>query len=158
MRLALLLILISYSKIVYCTCIGLGCNCTISTTHLNFGSYQSSSTLDGMTNLSVTCGASIVGATISYQIALSPGSSGNFSKRTLKSSSGENLEYNLYTNASRTTILGDGSGGTSVISDGYLLQLLFSRTINYSIYGRIPSAQKSKPGTYNDTLIATVTF
>jgi spore coat protein U-like protein len=61
------------------------------------------------------------------------------------------LKYDLYTNASRTTVFG-GVTGTISVAGGAARQV--------PIYGTIPSAPNlsAAPGTYNDTVNLTLTF
>jgi spore coat protein U-like protein len=67
------------------------------------------------------------------------------------------LLYQLYTNASRTVIWGDGSGGTSTVND--VVCRGCGRTLTYPIYGRLPGRQfSSVPGIYTDVITAIVTF
>ena len=68
----------------------------------------------------------------------------------------ESLSYNLYLDAARTTIWGDGTGGT---------QTFFNhnpqgnnRDIVIPIYGRVPAGQDVGAGTYTNTVTATVQF
>ena len=67
--------------------------CTISTTPVNFGSYNVFNTSATPANGTITyrCGAADHNITIS----ISTGSSGSFANRTMKKST-ENLTYNLY--------------------------------------------------------------
>ncbi len=141
------------------TCIGLGCNCSVSATALAFGTYDpfSSSSIDSAGNIEVTCGAIILGATISYEISLSTGSSGTYINRTLENGS-SSIAYNLYTDAGRSQVWGDQTGGTNIVSDGYLLNLLYNRSEDYPVYGRIPGSQNVPAGSYTDTILVTVIF
>lgn len=140
-------------------CIGLGCYCTIATNPLNIGLYDvfSNTHKDATGSLSVTCGGLVLGLSFSYNIHLSTGASGNFATRTLKRGA-NNLNYNLFTNATRTTVWGNGSAGTGFISNSYLLTLLAPRTDNFSVYARIPRLQNVGPGVYTDTIVGTVIF
>lgn len=74
--------------------------------------------------------------------------------------SGSNpLSYNLYTNSSRTTIWGDGTGGTSIISRNFILGLLGSITLTNNVYGRLPAGQTTAAvGSYGDTITVTVNY
>lgn len=66
------------------------------------------------------------------------------------------LNYNIYTNASYTTIWGDGTAGTFTQS-GALSKTV--ETMSWVLYGRIPAGQlNAAPGTYTDTVQVTVTF
>lgn len=68
------------------------------------------------------------------------------------------LNYNLYADGAHTLIWGDGTGGTSTVSDSYTLPAS-SSTRDYTVYGRISGAQSSAvAGNYLDTVLITVTY
>ncbi len=83
---------------------------------------------------------------------LSTGSSGTYAYRTLRSGAAE-LRYNLYVDASRTAVWGDGSGGTATDSPtpGNV-----TRTV--AVYGRIAPLQDAAAGVYSDTIVVTFVF
>lgn len=131
--------------------------CTVSTAPLVFGNYDptSGAAVDSTGTVTVTCTA-VTSISVNYTIALGTGLGGSYSPRQM--TSGVNaLPYNLYTNASRSTVWGDGSGGTSLVSDGYTLGLLVV-TRDYTAYGRIPGSQNVAAGAYADTVVVTVTY
>jgi spore coat protein U-like protein len=70
-------------------------------------------------------------------------------------SGGNELVYNLYTSAARTTVWGDGSGATSTVS-GVGAGLLTAST--HTVYGRIGVNQDANPGSYSSTVTVTLTF
>jgi spore coat protein U-like protein len=61
------------------------------------------------------------------------------------------LNYNLYTTASRTTVWGDGTGGTSTLNG-----LAFGAT--HTVYATVPARQNVRVGQYTDNIIVTLTF
>jgi len=63
------------------------------------------------------------------------------------------LEYNLYTDAGRTTVWGDGTA-SSVTAAGTGSGAQQSLTV----YGRIPASQSVPAGSYSDTVTATINF
>lgn len=155
----ILLSTILYPFKCFATCVGLNCSCSISANNLAFGAYapiSGGSQVDGSATLTVTCGALVLGGLIAYDIDLSTGSSGSFSSRNMSNGS-HNLTYNLYTDSNRTTIWGDGTSSTSIVSDSYTLSLV-STNRDYTIYGRIDASQNVSAGNYSDTITATVTF
>lgn len=131
--------------------------CTVSTLPTVFGSYSifSGAPLTGTGAVTVTC-AAVVSLNISYSIAGSTGSSGSYGARSATSGAGS-LAYQLYTTAAHGTVWGNGSEGTSLISDSYLLSLL-QTTKQYQIYGQIPAQQNVPAGTYSDTIFVTLTY
>lgn len=114
--------------------------------------------------IQVTCTFSLLNGLIPlppllvcYDIALSRTTSlGGYATRQM-SNGPQHLDYNLYTNSSRTTIWGDGSGGSATVTDSYLLSL-GTTTVSYPVYGRLPTGQISPPGAYLDSIVATVSW
>ena len=141
------------------TCTGLGCSCSISADDVSFGTYDpiSASNHDATGEVRVTCGAIVASITVSYTISLSSGSSGTSLSRSM-ANGGSTLAYNLYTNPSRTSVWGNGVGGTVTLGNSYTLSLVFPKTDAFPVYGRIPPGQTVGAGSYTDSLIATVTF
>ena len=123
-------------------------NCTISTTSVAFGSYDvfSATPRDANGTVQIDCTPRE-----NIQVTLSSGSSSVFNPRTLRSGSNI-LNYNLFRNAARTQIWGDGSAGTSTSSANNV------RTTTLTVYGRVPAAQDAAVGNYADTIVATVIF
>jgi spore coat protein U-like protein len=122
--------------------------CTITTTSVAFGTYDvftaTNDDANGTVQISCTPRENI-------QVTLSRGSSATFNPRTLRS--GTNiLNYNLFRNAARTQIWGDGTGGTSVFNGNNI------RNRTLTIYGRVPALQDAAVGSYTDTIVATVIF
>jgi spore coat protein U-like protein len=128
-------------------------NCTVSTTAVSFGDVNviSGSNVDATGGISVTC-TSGTAWTASADAGLGTGATLD----TRKMSDGTNfLDYVLYTDSSRTSIWGDGVGGTtSTVAD------TGSGTAQpKTIYARVPSGQTSLPaGAYSDTVTVTVTY
>ncbi|MGE0179530.1 MAG: spore coat U domain-containing protein [Sphingomonas sp.] len=129
--------------------------CSVSVTGVAFGNYNPGNAApdDSTGTINATC--LIIDDVPS--VAISTGSSGSFSPRQM-ASGGADLNYNLYTDASRAIVWGDGTRGTSAAN--LLLQGSFFiwRTYARTIYGRIPAGQNVTTGAYSDTLVVTVTF
>jgi spore coat protein U domain-containing protein, fimbrial subunit CupE1/2/3/6 len=129
--------------------------CTIGSTGVAFGAYdtQSGSPDDGVGTINVDCHPSDADPTV----ALSAGSSGTFSSRTMTSGAGS-LAYNLYTTSARVVVWGDGFGGsaTQTLTGGNVSSGIRRHTA--SVYGRIPAGQNVGVGSYGDTITLTVTF
>ena len=87
-------------------------------------------------------------------ISLSKGLSSTYSPR-LMSKGAEALSYNLYTNAARTNIWGDGTSGTTVYVRANPPN---NSNVNVTIYGRVPAGQDVSAGTFSDTVSATINF
>ncbi len=126
--------------------------CDVQATNQAFGAYSASagSPLDGTSTVNVYC---TVGTP--YVLALNVGTGGRaFTGRKMISGSDE-LLYNLYTTAARTTVWGDGTGATATLG-GAGLGLLSAAS--HTVYGRIGIGQDLAPGAYSSTITVTLTF
>jgi spore coat protein U-like protein len=114
---------------------------------VSFGAYNplSSAPLDAAGSVSYSCSAFVRPA-----IMLSKGSSGTYNSRSMLRGS-EPLSYNLYANAARSAVWGDGTGVSYyVLGPG--------GTQSVPIYGRIAPLQDVSAGSYLDTIIVTLNF
>lgn len=127
-----------------------------STVDLAFGSYDpfSATPLDTMGSVSYTC-LGLINFVPVVTIDISTGSSGAYSPwRTMKQGAYV-LNYNLYTNAARTQLWGNGANGTyhyGPVFPGLL------NTVVVNIYGRVPAGQSARIGSYAETLVITLNF
>lgn len=129
-------------------------SCSILTTSgVSFGSYDtfSPTSLDSTGLVSFRCTGVAPGDVLSIQ--LSRGTSGTFLPRGMTNRSWR-LEYNLFLDAARTIVWGDGTSGTSV----YIAHPLDSQSVSVPIYGRVLPRQNLPPGTYNDLVVLTVNY
>jgi spore coat protein U domain-containing protein, fimbrial subunit CupE1/2/3/6 len=126
-------------------------SCTISTTSVNFGSYNvfTGSDTDSTGTITIDCN----GSAHDIVVTLSRGASSSFSPRTMLRGS-EALSYNLYRDAARTSVWGDGTSGTSA----YTNPNPPNSPLNVTIYGRVPSGQDVSAGVYSDTVSAVINF
>ncbi len=136
------------------------CTCSVSATSVSFGVYDpfDSNPTDTSGTITVSCTGLVLSVLVSYDILLNKGiHASGFLPRQM--ASGVNtLDYNLYTDSARTIVWGDGTGGTSFVTDGYTLGL-FTVHRNYTVYGRIPAGQTSvHTGDYSDTITVTVNY
>ena len=148
---------ITWAGAAWAACSSAGaCFCSISLTSMAFGNYnpQAASPTDTVGTLSVTC-TSPDPAASTFSIALSPGSSGNVNARTMLSGS-HPLYYNLYSNAGRTIIWGDDSGGGESVASSFPAASRSAKA--FSIYGRIPALQNAWVGIYHDSVTVTVSY
>lgn len=129
--------------------------CIVSATGVGFGDYDptSATPTPATGTVTVVCSA-ILPETVNYTIALSAGS-GSFFGRTL-TFGGSTLSYQHYTNATYSTVWGDGSDGSSTVSDGY--SFFGTITRSYTVYGRIPAGQWPPAGVYIDSITVTITY
>ena len=87
-----------------------------------------------------------------FEVGASAGN-GDFRERRMRGPQGDELRYNLYVDAARRRVWGDGmAGGTARIagtSDG-------RRPETFTIYGRLPAGQTVAPGGYQDSVQVTI--
>jgi spore coat protein U-like protein len=121
--------------------------CVVSTQPVLFGDYDVfvAVDLDGVGNIQVTCD----NPSDNYIIGMNTGF-GSFAQRTMRFG-GHSLNYNVFTDAARSTIWGDGSLSTATVSGIGLLS-------NITIYGRVPALQNVLIGNYTDNLLVTINF
>lgn len=139
--------------------------CSVSSTGLAFGPYQPlnlpgrppSPALTSNASISVGCTGIVGGG--SYTLSLGPSTAGpgdRISTRYLANpSGGGDMAFNVYTNASYSTIWGDGITGGVVggsIPAGDSNQMI-------AVYGRIPAGQNTlRTGSFSGTMTVTLTY
>ena len=125
---------------------GWAAQCGLSIQGLSFGVYDTflNVALDSVGNIQVTCDVSVP-----YSVAISPGG-GSYALRAMASDA-KRLNYNLYTNVTRTVVWGDGSGNTAMITSS-------ANPANHTVYGRIPQMQNAFVESYSDVITVTLTF
>lgn len=122
--------------------------CTVTGTNgPAFSTYDplSASPSDAAGSIAYSCGG---GA--KPDIGLSTGAAGSYAPRAMVSGKSR-LTYNLFLDAARTRVWGDGSGATSVYSGK-------SGTVSVPIFGRIPALQDVSMGDYSDTIVVSFAF
>lgn len=133
--------------------------CQVSATDLAFGPYRFNSEVDVDSTATVSiqnCVDDGNGLTVSYTISLSAGASTDFADRTM-AGPGFPLHYNVYADASYLQVWGDGTGGSTAVSDSFSLP--GQTSASHTAYGRIPMHQADvEAGTYADQLVITVDY
>ena len=127
-------------------------NCTVSTSALGFGSVNTigGSNIDGTGGLSITC---TNGTEWSAAAGVGAGSGASFTGRRMTSGANQ-LGYNLYTSGAYSTVWGDGTAST-----GLLTGTGSGSAQSITVYGRVSSGQTGVPaGSYADTVAITVTY
>ena len=126
-------------------------DCSITTTGVNFGPYNVFDTapVDSTGSVRYQCS----GNTPSFTIAIGLGSSPTFAMRTLRNGS-EALNYNLYLDAARTSIWGEGTSGTAL----FTVANPSGKAVSLTIFGRIPAGQDVAAGSYSDSIVVTIQF
>lgn len=118
--------------------------CNVQSNGVAFGAYDSLSPThqDGTGNVRITCNS-----TTAFTVGLGSGA-GTFDQRSMTNEQ-STLRYNLYTDATRTLIWGDGSlNGVSGIGT----------SVDLTVYGRIPARQSIPAGAYIDAITVTVFY
>ena len=116
-------------------------SCTVSVTAVSFGLYNPLSAVNNNTTGVVTTNCSLLSGTsllVAYTISLGPGN-GTYAQRQLQSGASK-LTYNIFSNSAMTTVWRDGSGGSSAVSDSYLLGVSGS-TRAYTAYAKLLAGQ-----------------
>jgi spore coat protein U-like protein len=124
-------------------------NCTIGATGISFGNQGIlSANKDAQGTLSVQCTIALP-----YALSLDGGLSGatNPTQRKMTFSSA-NVVYGLYQDSARSLPWGSTSGVNTVSGTGTGL------TQSVNVYGRVAPQTTPKPGTYTDTIVATITY
>ncbi len=135
-------------------------NCTVSTTGINFGTYNPLNTVGNASTgtWAVTCTATGSGSgTVSGTLNLSTGASGSYATRTMRAGANK-LAYNVYLDPGHSEILGNGSGGSYAPTESGTVTAGQIYQVSGALYGFMPASQNVAPGSYADTLVVTVTY
>ena len=131
---------------------GFAAGCEVSASPIVFGNYDSIHPADLVTVGTLVLRCSGVRGPV--KIELTAGDSQNFRQRVMRLGSNQ-LSYNLYLDATATSVWGDGSAGSQVFttpapSEGSLIRV--------AVYGRIQSRQDSTAGAYRDSVSVRLIF
>ncbi len=127
--------------------------CNVSTSGVAFGAYD---TLGGQPgdssgNITVSCTGG-VGENVNLTLSTATNTRNLQGPRRA-------LVYQLYVDASRTQVWGDGTAGTSTITDSFTIGSTHTVTQNYYVYGRISGGQHAaEAGSYSDTLLINLNY
>ncbi len=122
--------------------------CDITANSMNFGTY-SGSLINSTSTISITCTNSTT-----YNVGLDAGtaSGATVTNRSMTGPASALLAYKLFRDSGRTLNWGNTVGTDTVGGTGSgVLQSL-------TVYGQMPSGQSSIPGSYVDTITATITY
>nr|MBV6630473.1 spore coat U domain-containing protein [Oceanococcus sp. HetDA_MAG_MS8] len=120
--------------------------CLVAVLPMAFGNYDATEN-DAQADVTVTCTG-----TTPWTLDIDGGGSGSISAREMTDGGSETLGYQLYTDAGRTTVFGDGVTGDTVAGTGTGL----AQTV--TVYGRVPASQFPAAGAYTDTVTVTLTY
>lgn len=132
--------------------------CRMGVSSVAFGLYTPAtpSPVDSAGNVRVLCwGRPSRGQSSFYVLRIDGGASGTPANRTMVSGPAP-LFYNLFKNASRTDIWGDGTAGTTPLIQNLPGRFFFFR--NHVVYGRVSAGQDPAPGLYGDIPTVTIEF
>lgn len=122
---------------------------------MNFGAYDVFDPLARPSAATLTVWCDPGGKPPDVTIGIGPSArSGSISTRQMQLVSGtDRLNYNLFTDASLTSVWGDGTAGATVV----LPSVNPNKNELVTIYGAIPAGQDVSAGTYSDSVLVTVT-
>jgi spore coat protein U-like protein len=123
-------------------------SCTISATTLGFGNY-SGALINANSTLTVNCTNKTV-----FDIGLNAGTSrgATVTTRKMTGPASATLSYSMFRDSAHTLNWGDTVSTDTVQKTGT------GSAVQYSVYGQLPAGQFVTPGTYTDTIVATVTY
>jgi len=126
--------------------------CSLSSTSISFGTYDvfSTSPLDTNGSIVYRCG----NADNNISISLDRGGASSFNPRRMLNGS-QVLNYNLYLDAARTIIWGDGTSGTQTY---FIKNPPNNQDVTIPLYGRVPTGQSVSKGAYSNTITVTINF
>jgi spore coat protein U-like protein len=128
-----------------------GPTCIIETRPLAFGYFDPDANVDAVTQVRYTCN----NQANHIRIEMTTGTSNQFTPRIMSAGPVDHLEYNIYLDATRQTIWGQGLFGTDV----YLENNPPNDTlVVVPVYGRIFARQNPAPGQYVDVLTVRILF
>ena len=136
--------------------------CVLATTPVVFANYDPfyGAGLTASGTLTVSCSSVIVptGA-VAYTLSLSASQTTGTMARAMGGAFGGRLLYNLYTDASRTVIWGNGSSGTQTVAGSVTPIVSAVPAIRvHTVYGSLPMRQSVRTGLYTDTIYATINY
>lgn len=126
----------------------------VSVVDMSFGSYDVFSAVPLDSTGSVTYNCTSVGEFDVITIDLDTGGATGFSPREMSYST-EKLNYNLYIDAARTNVWGDGTSGTSHYGPTTPPE---GTNVAVTSYGRVFALQNVAAGSYSDTVVVTVNY
>lgn len=148
-RLAVLLAAVLFARAADCAC-------NVTATGVSFGPYDAASLLpaDSAGSVTVSCDQN---PPVDITVTIGPsGTTGGFNPRSMRLATGTaRLNYNLYTDASRSVVWGDGTSGTAAV---VIRRVNRNRAQTATIYARTPAGQNVPVGAYTDSLVVTILY
>lgn len=119
-----------------------------------FGAYDptSSASLDTTGSVNLNCDHKF-SAVLSLSLGNGAGASYSAGRKMTGGVGPATLTYNLYANAARTQVLGDGTGGSVTLA------ISGNKTYSQPIWARLPGGQLSVlAGSYGDIVVLTISY
>lgn len=168
MRALLVLVCLCLSPSAWAATVLGSCNFTLtSTPGLSYTVQAAAQTQASTLNINCSSVLTVLGS-YTYTVSYGSGSSGNVASRSMVHSTvpASRLAYTLRsTSSASSTLLGDGTGGTSIQSGvlNCLIALLgtcLSGTtqVNLDTWLHVPASQFVRPGSYSDSMVVTITL
>ncbi|MFC4727051.1 spore coat U domain-containing protein [Coralloluteibacterium thermophilus] len=132
-------------------CSGPAAACTVATTPVAFGSINplTQRTADGVGSIRIACPEATA---YTLSIAASSGDAGAAGARRL-GDDGRGIDYQLYADAARRQVWGDGTGGTSTAHG-----TADAAGTEHTVYGRAFPRPETRAGHYSGTLLITIAY
>lgn len=122
-------------------------SCQVDTKPVAFGIVDITRNTDGTGEIVLNCST-----TTNVEVALDSGSEPG--QRTMTGAKGGRLKYELYTDASRATAWGDGSGNSGTVAASNVGE----EARRLTIYGRVPQQDPVPADTYTYPLTVVLSF
>lgn len=130
--------------------------CSVAASPLSFGNYRpGQGSASANTTLAVRCARGTP-----FTVALDAGMGGRTVTQRVMSFGPYQLQYNLYTTATRTAVWGDGTLSSATVS-GVGRGVSLGEAVVETLYGQVPDVvtnQDLAPGLYTDTVRVTVSY
>ena len=140
-------LLVCWLAMLPCVAWAIPDDCVPTMSGLVFGVYDTINPTFGTTTVSVSCeNPSGPAKTFNYSLRLSSGP-GSYASRSM-TGTGDTLSFNLYTSAAYSTIWGDGTAGTGVVTGSISVPGGTTLVDTKVVYGRITAPQNVLPGSY----------
>lgn len=139
---------------------GAAVTCSGGSVNLSFGSYDvlGVAPVDSQASLVVTCTRNGGAPTTTIEVGLGPSlTSGSVQNRQMAGPGGDLLNYNVYQDATRLTVWGDTSG-VDTMSQDLTLPNKTTGSVTFTLFGRLFQGQDVSAGSYNDSVLITVSF
>jgi len=168
MRFLLLILTLMLSPSVWAATVLGSCNFTLtSTPGLSYSVQTAAQTQASTLNINCSSVLTVLGS-YTYTVSYGGGSAGNVANRSMvhATNPASRLAYTLRDSSSASsTLLGDGTGGTSIQSGvlNCLLAVLGSclsgtTQVNLPSWLHVPARQFVRPGSYSDSVVVTITL